>query len=59
MGATDASSASALRIVPHAVATAEEIELATLGARLRVQRRAFWATFVGELAFGAWARKPG
>ncbi len=45
------------RIVRHGVATEEEIEVATLGDRLRAERRAFFATYVGELVFGAWARK--
>ena len=46
------------RIVRHGVATAEEIEVDTLDVRLAEERRAADATYVGELVFGAWARKP-
>jgi SAM-dependent methyltransferase len=47
------------RIVRHGVATAEEIEVDTLDRRLAEERRTADATYVGELVFGAWARKPG
>ena len=46
------------RIIRHGVATAEEIDIDTLDARLAEERRAADATYVGELVFGAWARKP-
>ena len=47
------------RIVQHGVATAEKIEVDTLDRRLAEERRKVDATFVGELALGACARKPG
>ena len=47
------------RIVQQGVATAEEIDVDTLDRRLADERREADATYVGELVFGAWARKPG
>lgn len=47
------------RIVRHGVATEEEIDVDTLDRRLAEERAAADATHVWELAFGAWARKPG
>jgi ubiquinone/menaquinone biosynthesis C-methylase UbiE len=46
------------RIVAHGVATAAEIDVETLDERLLAERRAADATYIGELAFGAWARVP-
>jgi SAM-dependent methyltransferase len=46
------------RIVAHGVATAAEIDVDTLDERLLAERRAAQATYIGELAFGAWGRRP-
>ncbi len=47
------------RIVQHGVATAEEMDAETLDERLfEEQRTAANATYVGDMVFGAWARKP-
>lgn len=46
------------RILAHGVATEAEMELDTLDARLDEERRRASATYVRELVFGAWARKP-
>lgn len=45
------------RIVQQGVATAAEIDVETLGARLRAERAAAEATYIGDMVFGAWARK--
>jgi SAM-dependent methyltransferase len=44
------------RILAHGVATAAEIDVDTLDERLLAERRAANATYIGELAFGGWAR---
>lgn len=46
------------RIVAKGVATAEEIDVDTLDARLAEERKKANATYVGEMVFGAWGRKP-
>ena len=47
------------RIVAAGVATEAEIDADTLDARLAAERKAADATFVGEMVFTAWARRPG
>ena len=47
------------RIVASGVATAEEIDIDTLDARLIAERRETNGTCIWEMVFGAWARKPG
>lgn len=47
------------RIVQHGVASEEEIDVDTLDQRLIEERRSANATYIGDMAFGAWARKPG
>jgi ubiquinone/menaquinone biosynthesis C-methylase UbiE len=44
------------RITQQGVATPEEIDVDTLDQRLAAERRAANATYVGDMAFGAWAR---
>jgi SAM-dependent methyltransferase len=46
------------RIIAQGVATPAEIDVDTLDARLLAERQASHATYIGELAFGAWARLP-
>ena len=46
------------RIVAHGVATAAEMDVDTLEERLTEERERTDATYVVDLAFGAWARKP-
>ncbi|MFC3695289.1 methyltransferase domain-containing protein [Chenggangzhangella methanolivorans] len=46
------------RIVAHGVASAEEVDVDTLQARLDAERTATDAIYVGDVMFGAWARKP-
>lgn len=46
------------RITRHGVATEEEIDVETLDRRLQEERETTGASFIGELVFGAWARKP-
>jgi ubiquinone/menaquinone biosynthesis C-methylase UbiE len=46
------------RIVQQGVATEAEIDVDTLDQRLAAERRAANATYVGDMVFGAWARKP-
>ena len=46
------------RIVRCGVATAEEIDIETLDQRLEDEWRRTNATYVGDMMFGAWARKP-
>jgi hypothetical protein len=47
------------RIVQHGVASEEEIDVDTLDQRLIEERRRANATYIGDMAFCAWARKPG
>lgn len=47
------------RIVGLGVATEEEIDIETLDSRLDAERMATGATYVGDVMFGAWARKQG
>ncbi|MCA9688749.1 MAG: methyltransferase domain-containing protein [Myxococcales bacterium] len=47
------------RIVAHGVATAAELEVETLAERLAEERARTGATYVGDMVFGAWARRPG
>jgi ubiquinone/menaquinone biosynthesis C-methylase UbiE len=47
------------RIVQQGVASEEELDVDTLDQRLVEERRKANATYVGEMVFGAWARKPG
>jgi ubiquinone/menaquinone biosynthesis C-methylase UbiE len=46
------------RIVAHGVATEEEIDVDTLDQRLADECATSNATYVGDMAFGAWARVP-
>lgn len=46
------------RIIGHGVATKEEISIETLDGRLTEERTQADTTFVWELVFGAWGRKP-
>lgn len=46
------------RIVQQGVATEEEIDVDTLDQRLVEERKNANATYVGDMVFGAWARKP-
>lgn len=47
------------RIVQHGVATEEELGFDTIDERLVEERRKANATYIGDIVFGAWARKPG
>jgi SAM-dependent methyltransferase len=47
------------RIVRHGVATEHEIEIDTLGQRLDEERVRTNLTYVGDMKFGVWSRKPG
>ncbi|WP_437670154.1 class I SAM-dependent methyltransferase [Sorangium sp. So ce131] len=47
------------RIVQQGVATEAEIDVETLEARLLEERAKANATYVSDMVFGAWARKPG
>ena len=47
------------RIVGHGVATAGEVGIETLQERLDAERRATDGIYVGDMMFGAWARKLG
>lgn len=46
------------RIVERGVATADEIDIGTLEARLDVERIASGSTYVADMMFGAWGQKP-
>ena len=46
------------RILEQGVATEAELDVETLDQRLIEERVKANATYIGELAFGAWARKP-
>lgn len=46
------------RILEHGVATLAEIDIDTLDERLLAESTASNATYVGDMAFGAWARVP-
>jgi ubiquinone/menaquinone biosynthesis C-methylase UbiE len=46
------------RIVQQGVASESEIDVDTLDQRLAEERRKANATYIGEMVFGAWARKP-
>jgi hypothetical protein len=47
------------RIVEKGVASEEEIDVETLDQRLTEERERVNATYVSDMVFGAWARKPG
>ena len=47
------------RIVQHGVATAQEIDADTIDQRLVEERAKANATYIGDMVFGAWARRPG
>ncbi|MRG97666.1 methyltransferase domain-containing protein [Polyangium spumosum] len=47
------------RIVGHGVATEAEIDVDTLDERLADELRRSNAVYIGDMVFGAWARKPG
>lgn len=47
------------RILQHGVASEEEIDADTIDQRLIEERRSARATYIGDMVFGAWARKPG
>ena len=46
------------RILQHGVASEKEIDVDTLDQRLSDERRQAKATYIGEMVFCAWARKP-
>ena len=46
------------RMLEHGVATEAEIDIDTLDERLLAECRAAKATYIGDMAFGAWARVP-
>jgi ubiquinone/menaquinone biosynthesis C-methylase UbiE len=46
------------RITGAGVATEAEIDVETLDARLEAELRGSGATYVGDMVFGAWARRP-
>jgi ubiquinone/menaquinone biosynthesis C-methylase UbiE len=46
------------RIVKQGVSTEEEIDIETLDQRLEDERMRTDATYIGDMMFGAWARKP-
>lgn len=46
------------RIVAQGVASESEIGIDTLDERLDAERQATGATYIGDMMFGAWARKP-
>lgn len=46
------------RILEHGVASEAEIDVDTLDDRLAAERAASNATYIGDMAFGAWARVP-
>ena len=46
------------RIVSLGVASAAEIDIETLDERLAAERMRTNATYVPDMMFGAWARKP-
>ncbi len=46
------------RIVEHGVANADEIDIEALDDRLDAERLNTNATYVGDMMFGVWARKP-
>ena len=46
------------RIMQHAAATEAEVDVETLDKRLVEERVNANATYIGEMVFGAWARKP-
>jgi SAM-dependent methyltransferase len=46
------------RLVEHTIATAAEIDADTIQQRLDAERAATNATYIGDMMFGAWARKP-
>lgn len=47
------------RIVEHGVATEAEVDIDTLDRRLVEERERANTTYIGDMVFGAWARKPG
>jgi len=46
------------RILAHGVATEQDIDVETLEQRLAAERAAVQATYISDMVFGAWARKP-
>ncbi len=46
------------RILAHGVATEQEIDIDTLEQRMEAERTKANATFISDMVFGAWARKP-
>ena len=46
------------RIVRHGIASEAAVNIDTLDLRLDEERKATKATYVGDMMFGAWARKP-
>lgn len=47
------------RIIRQGIATEDEVDIDTLDQRLDGERTNTNATYVGDMMFGAWARKPG
>ncbi|MDF0731821.1 methyltransferase domain-containing protein [Pseudomonas entomophila] len=45
------------RIIAHGVATAREVGIETLQARLDAERQQSQSLYIGDMAFGAWASK--
>jgi ubiquinone/menaquinone biosynthesis C-methylase UbiE len=46
------------RIIERGVATEQELDVEALDQRLLEERQRANATFIGDMVFGAWARKP-
>ncbi len=46
------------RIVQHGVAAEPELDVETLDRRLAAEREQAAATYIGDMVFGVWARKP-
>ncbi|MDV9030821.1 methyltransferase domain-containing protein [Pseudomonas sp. RAC1] len=46
------------RIIEHGIATARQVNIDTLQARLDAERTASTGIYIGDMAFGIWAHKP-
>ena len=46
------------RMVEHGLATDREVDVDTLEMRLAEELEKAGATYIGEMVFGAWARRP-
>lgn len=47
------------KIVEHGIATADEVDVDTIEERLTAELRAAKTSFIGDMVFGAWGKKPG